>query len=95
MRRTTFWKPCSLCSIGLAIAAFSLLVIPTQRVTPLILGVRRTLWAGILVSVGLAILTILGAWGVRRGRQAYVTVIKAVSGTGRFEGVKNCGGHHA
>jgi len=45
----------------LSIIAFTPLVIPSQTVEPVVFGMPRTLWAGILISIGLMILTIVGA----------------------------------
>ena len=45
--------------IALAVLSFSPLVIPNGVLTPLLFGMPRTLWAGILISIGFIIICIL------------------------------------
>ncbi len=44
---------------------FSPLVIPSGVATPWVLGMPRTLWAGILISVLLAVLTLFAAQSIK------------------------------
>lgn len=62
MKRTSVWRLCCVCSVLLCIIAFTPLVIPSQSVEPFLLGMPRTLWAGLVVSFGLVIVTIVGSW---------------------------------
>ncbi len=62
MRRKNVWRVCCACSVALCIVAFTPLVIPAGISKPLVFGMPRTLWTGLLVSLGLMIITIVGAW---------------------------------
>ena len=62
MIKAYIWRCCCFCSILLSIVAFTPLVIPSEVSEPFVLGMPRTLWAGLLVSLGLMIITIVGAW---------------------------------
>ena len=62
MIKVYIWRFCCLCSILLSFVAFTPLVIPSKAAEPFVLGMPRTLWAGLLVSLGLMIITIVGAW---------------------------------
>lgn len=62
MYKSNVWKFCCICSILLSIVAFTPLVIPSQVVKPFVFGMPRTLWAGLLISLGLMVITIVGAW---------------------------------
>ena len=47
--------------VTLCVVSFTPLVIPNGKSTPMVLGVPRTLWAGILVYVAMVVLTWIGA----------------------------------
>ena len=49
----------------LAIATFSPLVIPYNISTPWLFGMPRTLWAGILISILMAGLTLVAATSIK------------------------------
>lgn len=61
MIKVCIWRFCCFCSILLSIVAFTPLVIPSEITSPVVLGMPRALWAGLLVSLGLMIITIVGA----------------------------------
>ena len=60
MNKTTAWTGCSVGVIVLCILAFSPLMIPTGKSDPLLWGIPRTLWAGMLVYVVIVVLTFIG-----------------------------------
>lgn len=55
------WLLCKIAFVGLMLLAFSPLVLPEGETTPLILGMPRTLWSGLLISLGFIIITLVGA----------------------------------
>jgi len=59
--RKTIWRMCCIAATALSIVAFTPLVISPGRYEPTFAGMPRTLWAGILVSLGLAIVTIVAS----------------------------------
>ncbi len=61
MTKKHAWRFCCLCSILLSFVAFTPLVIPSKTAEPFVLGMPRTLWAGLLISLGLMVITIVGA----------------------------------
>ena len=48
--------------IILSIMSFTPLVIPPGKINQVFCGLPYTLWAGMLVALGMIILTIIGAW---------------------------------
>lgn len=70
MRNPIVWRIC--CGIFLLLSAvtFTPLVIPSDTETPFLIGMPRTLWAGILISICLLIVIIVAAWAsaIPRGR---------------------------
>ena len=62
MYKSHVWKTCCISCILLNIVSFTPLVIPPQIAEPFVFGMPRTLWAGLLISFGLMIVTIIGAW---------------------------------
>jgi len=62
MVKVCIWRFCCICTILLSVIAFTPLVIPSETAEPFVFGMPRTLWAGLLVSLGLMITTIVGAW---------------------------------
>jgi len=59
-KNKTAWTACSIGVVALCVLAFSPLVIPTGKSEPLLLGIPRTLWTGILVYVVIVVLTFIG-----------------------------------
>ena len=59
-KKRTAWIGCSISVIVLCVLAFSPIIIPADTSTPLLWGVPRTLWAGILVYVLMVALTLIG-----------------------------------
>lgn len=49
--RRRYWQLACLAAILLSIAAFTPLVIPVNRYTPMVGGVPLTLWAGFVICV--------------------------------------------
>ncbi len=62
MRNKYVWHACCVLAVLLSVVAFTPLVIPYGVAEPTVLGMPRTMWAGLLVSFGLLSVTILGAW---------------------------------
>ena len=62
VRRICVIGGASLCAI-----AFSPLVLAPSNAEPFFLGMPRTLWAGMLISLGLLIFTVIGAFVVEGG----------------------------
>lgn len=62
MRKRTRWRICYGTAILLSIITFTPLVTPVGVYEPVVLGMPRTLWVGILVTVGFVVLT---AWATR------------------------------
>lgn len=58
-RSPLFWRLCWAGAVLLCVLTFTPLVIPSDHFTPLVAGMPRTLWAGILVYVGLVLLTLV------------------------------------
>jgi multidrug efflux pump subunit AcrB len=59
--RKKAWLLCRICAAVLAIAVFSPLILAPGRTTPEFWGMPRTLWLGIVASMGFISLTIWGA----------------------------------
>ncbi len=57
-----YWKLCCAGVVGLSTLALSPFVIPQHVTDPVFFGVPRTLWAGILVTILLVALTMVGAY---------------------------------
>lgn len=55
--RPLYWRLCYLGAVVLCVLTFTPLVIPSGRFMPLVAGTPRALWAGILIYVGLVLLT--------------------------------------
>ncbi len=59
-KRPLYWRLCYLGVVVLCVLTFTPLVIPSGRFMPLVAGMPRTLWAGILIYIGLVLLTFIG-----------------------------------
>ena len=57
----TYWKLCCAGAILLAVLTLTPLVIPQGEMAPLLGGVPRTLWAGILIAIAFVVLTFIGS----------------------------------
>ncbi|HER08441.1 MAG TPA: hypothetical protein ENO20_05975 [Bacteroides sp.] len=55
------WYLTIIAAAALIVITFTPLVIPFGKHTPAVFGFPRTLWTGILISVGLVVLTAIGA----------------------------------
>ena len=58
-RGSLSWRLCYAGALLLCVLTFTPLVIPSGQFKPLLVGMPRTLWAGILVYVGLVLLTLI------------------------------------
>ncbi len=58
--KKTAWTACSISVVALCVLAFSPIIIPTEGSAPLLWGIPRTLWAGMLVYVTIVVLTFIG-----------------------------------
>ena len=54
------WKLCIAGMVALCVLSFTPLVIPAGQSTPMVLGVPRTLWLGILIYAAMVVLTWIG-----------------------------------
>ncbi|MBN2030582.1 hypothetical protein JW824_10090 [bacterium] len=59
-KKTLYWNLCILAMVILSIITFSPLVIPEGKFTPLVFGLPRTLWTGIVVYVFMVLFTYFG-----------------------------------
>lgn len=62
VRGILLWRLCCAGMVLLAIATFTPLVIPAGGHEPMLAGIPRTLWAGVLVSLAMVLLALIGAW---------------------------------
>jgi len=58
-RSPIFWRLCWVGAVLLCVLTFTPLVIPSGQFMPLLAGMPRTLWAGILIYIGLVLLTLI------------------------------------
>lgn len=56
------WLLCKILFAVLILLTFSPLVVSEAEARPLLLGMPRTLWGGLLVSLGFIIITLVGAF---------------------------------
>ncbi|UCH63430.1 MAG: hypothetical protein JSU77_02965 [Fidelibacterota bacterium] len=57
-RSTLFWRLCWIGAALLCVLTFTPVVIPSGHFTPFVAGMPRTIWTGILVYIGLVLLTL-------------------------------------
>lgn len=62
MKNRILWHLCIIGFVLLCALAFTTLVIPYGVVDPFMLGLPRTLWVGILLSVSIFTVTVIAAW---------------------------------
>ena len=55
-----YWKICCISAVSLVIITFTPIITPPGVHKPELLGIPFTLWAGILIAVGLVLLTFIG-----------------------------------
>ena len=60
-RRRLYWHLCALAVLVLCIISLSPLVIPAGKIAPLVRGLPRALWAGIVIYWAVVVLTIIAA----------------------------------
>jgi hypothetical protein len=56
------WRLCCALAVFLAALTFTPLVIPIGQAEPFVWGLPRTLWAGLLISLGFFVLTLWGTF---------------------------------
>lgn len=61
MNRNTVWKICGATVAILVVLTFTPLVTPPHQADPFFLGMPYTLWVGIILSLVLLFLTVLGS----------------------------------
>lgn len=59
--KKNIWTICKVLFIALSILTFTSIVIPTEQANPTFLGLPRTLWIGLLISLSFILLTIIGS----------------------------------
>jgi len=60
-RNSIAWLICISVALLLVIITFTPLVTPTGKIKPFLFGMPYTIWTGILISIGLVIITFIGA----------------------------------
>jgi Na+/melibiose symporter-like transporter len=60
-KKKGYWKLCCGCALLLCILTFTPLVMPFGIYKPQLLGFPYTFWMGIVIAIGLVILTFIGA----------------------------------
>ncbi len=58
--KNLYWKLCVFGVVLFSILSFSPLIIPSNNFKPMISGIPRTLWAGMLVYIAIVFLTYIG-----------------------------------
>lgn len=58
--KTKIWHTCKIMAIIISILAFTPFVIPEKIFEPILFGLPRTLWIGLLISLLFIILTAIG-----------------------------------
>lgn len=66
MRNPILWRICCAVFFLLSATAFTPVIIPEGVNTPYLLGMPRTLWAGISISIGLLIMILIATWASSR-----------------------------
>ncbi|KPK84039.1 MAG: hypothetical protein AMS27_11080 [Bacteroides sp. SM23_62_1] len=61
-RKPTAWYLCISFALLLVIITFTPLVIPHGKYNPILLGMPYTIWTGILISLGLVIITFISVF---------------------------------
>jgi hypothetical protein len=59
-KTSLYWKICCAAAFSLVIITFTPIITPAGVHKPELLGIPFTLWAGILIAVGLVLLTFIG-----------------------------------
>ena len=61
LKKRVTWRLCCIGVFILATLTFTPLVIPAGQYNPLLMGLPRTLWAGLAVYLTLTVLTFIGS----------------------------------
>lgn len=70
MRNPILWLICCAVFFLLSVTSFTPLVIPNGVDTPYMLGMPRTLWGGISISIGLLIVILIASWASGRPQKS-------------------------
>ena len=65
--KSILWKFCYITALTITILTYTPLVTPDHQFQPELWGIPYTLWVGLLVTLALLFLTIIGSW-VHPGR---------------------------
>ena len=60
------WRTCCLLAVLLAALTFTPIVLVPDEIEPILMGMPRTLWLGMLISFGFFLLTLCGAFILTR-----------------------------
>lgn len=60
-RQKRLWHITIIIAVAMVIVTFTPLVTPAGKYTPVFLGLPYTIWTGIIISVGLVVLTVIAA----------------------------------
>ncbi len=64
------WRTCCLLAVLLAALTFTPIVLVPDEIEPILLGMPRTLWFGMLISFGFFLLTLWGAFILSRHNES-------------------------
>ena len=60
------WRTCCQLAVLLASLTFTPIVLVPDKIEPILMGMPRTLWLGMLISLGFFVLTLWGAFLLTR-----------------------------
>ena len=64
------WRTCCLLAVLLATLTFTPIVLVPNEIEPILMGMPRTLWLGMLISFGFFLLTLWGAFILTRQNES-------------------------
>ena len=64
------WRTCCLLAVILAALTFTPIVLVPNEIEPILMGMPRTLWLGMLISFGFFLLTLWGAFILTRQNES-------------------------
>ena len=64
------WRTCCLLAVLLAALTFTPIVLVPDEIEPILMGMPRTLWLGMLISFGFFSLTLWGAFILTRQNES-------------------------
>ena len=68
-RRMTMWRICCALVIALSVLTFTPVVLSRNEYLPMLFGLPRTLWTGILIAFLIIVVTFVGGF-VRQGHES-------------------------